>query len=292
MIFFIPSAVNAQQQHPSNKTSYDISLSPLYQPGVDIDGGGKFSLSSVFFRLGASRSVSSTTSIGLTFKYDIDDYDFSGTTQLGGAEPWNDVRRYGLSLPIFSRLGNNWSMGLSPSVDWLQETDADSSESLSYGLTAFSLKSFTRDRSLGIGAGVFRTIDHDTELFPFIAIDWRFNERWRLSNPFEADALGPAGLELAYTINEHWQLSGGGVYRTFRFRLDSDGVAPNGIGENNGIITFLRLRRETDSGFNVDFYAGAILDGELELKDSGDDELASSDYSTAPLAALTLSLDF
>ena len=123
-------------------------------------------------------------------------------------------------------------------------------------------------------------------------MDWRFNERWRLSNPFEADALGPAGLELTYSFNNRWHLGGGGVYRSFRFRLNNEGVAPNGVGKNQGIVSFLRLRRAVPSGLEVDFYAGAVLNGELELKDSDGDAVASSDYNTAPFAAVTLSVAF
>ena len=288
----VVSTAYAEEQASPRATSYDVSLSPLYQSKTNIDGGGKFKLSSLFLRFKARRPVSPTTFIGLNLKYDVDDYDFSGTTEFGGAQPWNDVRRFGIGIPIFTRFENNWSLGISPSVDWLQEDNADNGDSLSYGATTFLFKSLTRDRRLGLGAGVFKTVDNDTRVFPFIAVDWRFNERWRLSNPFEADALGPAGLELTYSFNDRWHLSGGGVYRSFRFRLNNDGVAPNGIGENKGIISFLRLRREATSGLEVDFYAGAILNGELELKDSDGKDLASSDYSTAPFAAVTLSVSF
>ena len=87
-------------------------------------------------------------------------------------------------------------------------------------------------------------------------------------------------------------LGGGGVYRTFRFRLDEEGVAPNGIGENEGIVTFLRLVRSGDNGLDLDFYVGATLDGKLELKNFDGDKLATSDYDPAPFVAVTLSGEF
>ena len=291
-VLVVTLTAHAQEQGPPKKMSYEVSLSPLYHSKVNINGGGEFKLSSLFLRFKASRSISPTTSIGLNLKYDVDDYDFTGTTDFGGTQPWNDVRRFGVGIPIFARFENNWALGISPSVDWLQENGADSGDSLSYGATTFIFKSLARDKRIGLGAGVFKTVDDDTRVFPFIAVDWRFNERWRLSNPFEADALGPAGLELTYSFNDRWHLGGGGVYRSFRFRLNSEGVAPNGIGENQGIVSYLRLKRAATSGLEVDFYAGAILDGELELKDSNGDDLASSGYDTAPFAALTLSFPF
>ena len=156
----------------------------------------------------------------------------------------------------------------------------------------FFLKSFSREKSIGLGTGVFREIDDDNLVFPFIAVDWRFNEHWRLSNPLDADVLGPAGLELGYSFDDRWQLGGGGVYGSFQFRLDHEGVAPNGIGENKGWIGILRLRRTGPSGIDFDVYVGAIFDGELELRDQVGEKISSADYDTAPFVAVSLSGSF
>jgi hypothetical protein len=288
----VPIQARGSDDPPRPGTTFSASATAFHQPGVNIDGGGEFTLSSGLFRLGVKLPISPATVIGLSVKYDVDDYDFSGLTEFGGLDPWNDVRRFGVSIPIILGLGQSWSLGLSPSIDWLQEYGADSSDSLTYGSSVFAFKSFAKHKRLGLGAGVFRNVEGDVEGFPFIAVDWRFNERWRLSNPFEADVLGPAGLELSYTINERWHIGGGGVYRAFRFRLDDEGVAPNGIGENKGIATFLRLNRSVKSGLDLDIYVGATVRGELELKNADGDRLASSDYSTAPFIAITFGGEF
>jgi len=287
---FVAHDAYAEERGSSRKTSFDVSVSPVHQFSADIDGGGNFSQSSALLRLGATRSISSSTSVGFNIKYEADDYDFSGAGELAGAQPWNDIRRFGFSVPLFTRFENNWSFNVAPSVDWLQERGAKSSDSISYGVVAFAFKSLTRNKSLGIGAGVFNDVDDDVRVFPFIVVDWQFNERWRLANPFDADALGPAGLELSYSFNDQWRLGIGGVYRSFRFRLNDQGIAPNGVGKNKGVATFLRLRRETSSSFNVDFYAGATLGGKLELEDSSGSGLASADYDPAPFVAITFRL--
>lgn len=272
--------------------SYSLSGTPFHQPTAGIDGGGEFSLSSAFLRFRVDRPVSRNAVVGLSLKYDADDYHFSGVTEFGGLDPWNDVRRFGIGLPIFIRLANDWSLGITPSVDWLQEHGADSSQSVAFGAPVFALKSIATGRSLGLGAGFFRNVEDELDVFPFIAVSWRFNEKWRLSNPFEADVLGPAGLELAYSMGDRWTLGGGGVYRSFRFRLDNEGVAPDGIGENKGFVGFLRLSHEGRQGFNLDFYAGATFAGELELLNVDGDEIASGDYDTAPFIAVRFGADF
>ncbi len=288
----VPVQARASDDLSRSGATFSVAATAFHQPGADIDGGGEFTLSSGLFRLGVKLPISPTTVIGLTIKYDVDDYDFSGLTEFGGLDPWNDVRRFGVGIPIITHLGKSWSLGLSPSIDWLREDGADGSDSLTYGSPVFAFKSFAKQKRLGLGAGVFRNVEGEFGAIPFIAVDWRFNEHWRLSNPFQADVLGPAGLELSYTINDHWDIGGGGVYRIFRFRLDDKGVAPGGIGENKGIATFLRLNRSGKSGLGVDIYIGAMVGGELELENADGHNLASSDYSTAPFIAITFGGEF
>lgn len=269
-------------------TQYKVSASPIRQAEVDIDGGGRFGLTSVLMRLEASRHLSAGTRAGLTLKYAVHDYDFENAAALGGGSPWNKVSRLGLSIPVYVRVDDSWMLGVTPSIDWLREESADSGKAESYGGTLFVLNSLSRRQSVGLGAGVFREIDGDTKIVPLLAVNWRFNERWRLANPFDAEALGPAGLELSYRINDRWRLGGGGVYRSSRFRLDREGIAPDGIGEHTTAISFLRLRRVAP-GFELDFYVGAMLEGEMEVQDPRGRQIAAQDYDTAPFAAVTLS---
>ncbi len=272
--------------------SYEFSLTPFHQPKVDTENGGDFRLSSLLVRFKVKRAVSPRTVLGLTLKYDVDDYEFSGSDGVGDAPAWTDVRRFGLGIPLFTRPSDAWSLGVTPTLDWLQEHGADTSESFSYGLSAFVSRGYGRDKALGLGAGVFRSVDDDTSVFPIVVVDWRFNEYWRLANPFEADVVGPAGLELSYRFNDHWHLGGGGAYRSYRFRLNDRGVAPRGVGKNTGIVGFMRLRRVVTSGLSFSIYAGVISNGKLEIEERGGNHLSSADYDPAPFAAVTLSGQF
>ena len=292
MLLLLPDAAFAQPRGGGPGSFATLAVTPIHQPQADIDGGGEFSLSGVLLRVGFRRPVSRTTVLGISFKYDYDNYDFSAIDEFDGEQPWGDVRRFGIGVPVFSRFAESWLFGITPSVNWLQEVDADSGDSLSYGAPVFVSKGFARDRIIGLGASVFRNVEGDLDVFPFIAVDWRFDEHWRLANPVEADVLGPAGLELSYRLNDRWSLGAGGVYRSFRFRLDDEGVAPGGIGENNGTVAFVHLGRDRGDGLGLDFYVGATLNGTLELLNADGDRLASSGYATAPLLAFTIRAAF
>ncbi len=289
---FAVCSTYAQDEHKPADIVYELSVSPLYQTGADMDGGAEFRLKSVFWRFKLRRPVTPRFVAGINLKYDIDDYDFAGATPFGDTPPWNDVRRVGIGIPLFVRGNKDWGFGFTPSVDGFWEPGADFERSLSYGFTGFAAKSFARDKKLGFGVGVFRSIDGEFRVYPFPSVDWWFDRRWRLANPFDADALGPAGLELSYRFGERWQLGVGGVYRSFRFRLEDRGTVSDGIGSNSGTAVFLRLKREPLYGFDVSVFLGAVVGGELELEDEDGDDLASSDYDPAPFAAVTLGREF
>jgi hypothetical protein len=245
---------------------FNASASPYYQGGTALDNGGEFELSIVFTRFNVALPVSRRTRIGLSVSFDYHDYEFSGSTALGGARPWDDMRRIGLAVPVTSRVAEKWVLDALPSID-----------------------SF--NRSIGVGLGAFDQLE-ELFVFPFLAVNWSFTERLRLTNPFRAGPTGPAGLELIYDLGRRWFVAGGAAFRFARFRLSEQGAVPNGVGENTGIPAFVRVQKELGKAIKLDLYGGAVLDGELRLEDEFGNVLARDGYETAPFLALTLAGDF
>jgi hypothetical protein len=99
-------------------------------------------------------------------------------------------------------------------------------------------------------------------------------------------------LEIAYSLNDQWELAAGGAYRAYRFRLRDDGPTPNGIGENTGIPLFARLSRKLGPNGRLDFVAGGIIGGKLEVDNANGDTIRSSDYKTAPLLGVSAMFNF
>ena len=80
-------------------------------------------------------------------------------------------------------------------MDFAGASGAETGESLSYGAVLSAAYAFGPDLMVGLGAGVFERLDQ-SEVFPYVVIDWKINDRLRLTNPFRAGPVGPAGLEL------------------------------------------------------------------------------------------------
>ena len=272
---------------PGKKITWNVSLAPIYQFNTNLSDGGSFKASRLFFDADVNINVARSTSLGFGFIYDTENYDFSGNTKFPGGGPWNRVQRIGFDAGFLQRIGQRWAAFFRPSVRWSAETDASLSSALTYGAVFGGSYAFNRGLILGLGGSAFRDIEQE-RFFPFLMIRWQITPKWLLANPFRPGPAGPAGLEVSYTPNDRWQFGLGGAWRSFRFRLDGEGIAPDGVGENNFIPAYLRATRTILPQLGIDFYAGALFGGELVVEDDKGSKLVSDQHDTAPFLGLSL----
>ena len=123
-------------------------------------------------------------------------------------------------------------------------------------------------------------------------MDWRITDRisLRTGRGF-ASTRGP-GLSLVWDASERWSFSLGGRYEKERFRLDDDGIAPDGIGQETSVPLYLGITRSFGPTASFSVIAGAKMGGRLRLEDDYGDLLEQSDYDTAPFAGATFDLRF
>lgn len=276
----------------ANRTVYSFSFSPIYQFESDFDHGGSFSVQRYSFNFDTSTPVTSALRAGISLGYEFESYDFSGTTAFAGADPWSDIHRFSAGLPVSYRMTDSWSIFVSPQVEWYGESGVDNwDDAFGYGAVFAVSYRVSPAFTLGAGAGVFRRTE-ETKGFPYIAVDWKITEDLRLSNPFRTSPSGPAGLELSWRISDRWEIAAGGAYRSFRFRLDDSGVAPDGVGEQESTVGYARLTYRMGRELKLDLYGGAAFNGKMRITDRNGNELGSDDFETAPMAALSLTLNF
>ncbi len=280
---------NAPPTRP--RVEYAFFSTPVYQFESDLDSGGEYSVARIFMDFGATMPINRKALLTLSINYEFADYRFSGTSGLGSVKPWDDTQRLSLTPRFFIVGANRWSYIVAPTIAWAAESGADLDDAIIYGFTFAAARVVSPRLTIGPAFGAFSQLE-ETILFPFLLINWKITDRLTLGNPFRAGPAGPAGLELVYTPNEKWEFAGGGAARAFRFRLDETGPAPNGVGEQSGLPLFARIAYKFGPRFKLDFYAGAIVGGQLAVEDSRGDLLAVEDYDTAPIAALTFAARF
>lgn len=264
-----------------------VTVSPIYQGGGDLDrGGGKVSTRGALVRAGTSFDLGGGTRAGITANYDYLDFSFDKPVAFGAAPPWDKVQRYGAAFPVSFRAGDGWVLGAAPSVDWFRENGA-TEDALAWGATFSAVRVYADGDRLGLGLGAFSTIE-DNSIIPFLIVNWRLGENWRLVNPLASGPTGGAGLELDYQFNSRWSLGLGATVRKYRFRLSESGPVRNGIGEERGVPVFLRGTYEMNPQFAMHAYAGVITGGRLRVEDPSGNLLRQDDVGSTPLFALAL----
>jgi hypothetical protein len=292
LAFMISSPAEAAESPESSPgLRFSFSAAPIYQFGADVDGGGTLSVARFSFGADMTGKVSKDLALGLGLTYELDDYDFSGLTGFRVSTPWNQVHRFGISTPAIYTFAEDWRLVVSPSVQFAGESGADWGDAIAVGGVVSVSYAFRRDFVLGAGVGAFSNIEK-VSVFPYIVVNWRITDSLRLANPFRTSPAGPAGLELAYAIDSHWELAAGGAYRSFRFRLDESGPIPGGIGESTLVPVFARLSYKFSRWFQLDLYGGASFLNKLRIEDSGADLLYRTKYDVAPLVSLTFKAEF
>ena len=285
-----PMALFAQMMAPLETAGgfrFGASAASSYQFKSDASGGGDFSVSRYFLMVGGSGPVDDKIGIGIGLTYGLEDYNFSDLKGFAVANPWNKIDRVGLGTRLTYKVGDDWGLHVAPMVEYAGERGADFDDSLMYGGLIGATYRATPDFAIGLGVGAFYRLEQ-TRVFPALIVSWKITDRLRLGNAYLVGPTGGAGLELTYVIDKNWQLSAGGGYRSLRFRLDSTGPIPSGIGENDSWPIFVRLSRRLWQTVHIDFYGGAAFGGKLRLEDSGGHEINSIRYNTAPLVGLTL----
>jgi hypothetical protein len=124
---------------------------------------------------------------------------------------------------------------------------------------------------------------------PFVILNWKLTDRLRVANASPAGPLGGAGVELRYAPTPDWELAGGGVIRSDRWRLQEHGSSTGSVGETSFVPLLARLSRKLGAKARVDLYAGVVTGNRLKLKNDDGHELAREDYATAPLVSASLS---
>jgi len=285
------ATVSAQENNAESQKApvyYSFSYAPFYQFETDLEGGGKFDVSRHYFRFDFLRTVNRQLRIGLGLAYDFENWDFKGVSNVAGATPWSKIHRPGINLPIIYAISEDWQLGFTPGIEFSGESGAEPDEAFTYGGVFSLTHPVNKSLFLGFGFGIYSRLEK-LEVFPFIVINWKINEQFRISNPFRAGPSGPAGLELVYSPIEKWEFGIGGAYRSYRFRLDDKSAVANGIGEVDSLVTFVRADRKISKSLSIGLFGGALLGGELSIEDAKGDDLASVEYDPAPFLALTFS---
>ncbi len=255
----------------------------------DIDGGGDFSINSANFNISLSTILFDDMKFSLTYQYIMDEYDFGGTTGIGGLNPWDDVESHYLSLIAYRQLSNDWTVFGGPIVQFSRDRDASLQDSDTYGgMIGFSVN-HSATLTYGGGIGIISSLEDDERFFPIIILNWQIKPDLRLASDSDA---GRSGIELIYNVDEGFDIAVGLAYEFKRFRLDDASFAPAGVAENTSLPAWVRMTFQLDNNLTINIRGGMRFAGNFEIDNSLGNLLREEDYDPAGFVGASISLRF
>ena len=258
----------------------------VHQFDSDLDQGGEYSVDRAAIELGLGYATGPRDSIGVSIGYSVDDCSFGGSTGLAGLDPWGEIREYQISASFRRGIGERLDLFALPFLRWSAEDGGDRGESMTTGLIA-GLNYRVSDRlRIGPGFGVFEEIEDGVSVFPILLIDWQITDTLSLETGGGLAATRGPGLELKSTAISDWTIGLGARYENFQFRLDENGAVPNGVGEEEAVLTYLTASYELNPAFTVSAVAGMEFAGQLTLRDASGLKVTSDDADPAAYLGL------
>jgi hypothetical protein len=282
----LATALPAAAQMPDRPFVFAIEGLAAGQSETDLDGGGSFSATRLYGRAGVLHQFEGGN-IGLFASTGRIDYEFSDTV-----EPWGEVKDIGLSIPFRYTWGQA-DVFVVPSLRYDYEDGADREDGQTAGAFLGFAWRFSDSLAIGPAMGLFSELESDSpNIFPALLVDWDITDRLRLSTGPSIGATQGPGLSLDYGVTDRLRLGVAGRYENIRFRLDDDGPAPGGIGQDTSFPLVVTLDYEPFPGSRLAAFAGAEFGGELTLEDASGRTVETREYDPAPIVGVAFRIGF
>ena len=277
---------------PEGVWSLSLRGGAAHQFDAGLDDGGSFRVNRFFLQGGPRYAPDFRRSVSLALGYGFDGYDFSGDRGMAALSPWKTVHTFRVSAPVRWGAGRKWTVFVIPTVRSAAERGASLGDSVSGGgFAGFSYR-FGDRLTIGPGVGVMTEIENSPDIFPVLIIDWKITDRLRLETGRGLGASRGPGLFLRWEASERWDVSFGSRYEKLRFRLDREGVAPDGVGADRSFPLFCGATYRFTPRAEASLVGGVALGGELRLEDENGNRVAEVDYDQAGFLGVAFGLRF
>lgn len=252
------------------------------------DAPGDVTVSRVGAGVGVVIPVRQAAQIEFSIDYEFSHYAFSGATSFaaGFDSPWERMHREAVSV-LFSQqetMDLSWSVG--GIVGFAHEEGASISDSFTGAVLGGVRYRVAENVFIGGSAILVSTLEDGMMVIPAPAIDWRINERLRLSSGRRP------GVTLDYLASDELTFSFGAGYEWREYRLRDDGPAPDGVARDRRVPIFAAVTYTPTPQLSIELSGGAFLLQRYRLLDNDGNRLADIDGKPVPFTGLQVSYRF
>jgi len=218
-------------------------------------------------------------------------YDLEDATALApNGDPFDDLIDLTAGVTFSRRFGERWSAFAGAIVQEASEIGEDPDDSVTFEGGGGVGYTFSEDLSVAIGLFVDERLEDDTTVRPLVRIEWQIDERTRFLT-IGPTPFGP-GARLERDLDDDWMLTLRALYENREFRLGDDGVAPEGVLEDEEITLGVGLVYQPDETVRASLGVGAVLFQELELENRFGREIVDVETEPTVFVEFTLSIAF
>jgi len=288
----LPSSLALAQEGRPSPWVFGLQAAAVQQFDAGLEKQGSFGVSRWFVQPSVGYAWDRRNSASVALGAGQNQYRFSDSTAIGGAKPWGTIRDARVSLPIRFAPAEAVDVIVIPSVRSFAEKGASLDDGRTQGVLAGGTWRFSPNFAIGPGIGWFSSLDGGANVFPILAIEWDITDSLNLSTGRGLAASQGPGLTLSYEASDQVSLGLAGRYETTQFRLNDDGPAPGGIGEDRSFPLVVSVAYDPTPRVSLSAFAGAEFYGRLRLEDANGNRIDQSDYDPAPLAGIALRARF
>ncbi|MHC5112962.1 MAG: hypothetical protein ACYTGP_00875 [Planctomycetota bacterium] len=287
-----PPATPPPPPPPTSELHVTLRGGGEYQFESTLDNGGEVTVGRIGGGLAISTQLTTDLSMRLGFGYEMHAYDFKGGVGFAGLQLWDDIHFLRMGAQFTYTLDEDWSLFGGPIAMSSREDDGDWDDSWTAGGIAGAMLRVDEGLTIGLGIGVTSQLQDSARWFPAVIIEAELSSNWRLTTRGNAGITSDAGLEAVYDLGDDWEFGVGGTYNFRRFRLDNTGSAPNGVGQEEGFVFYLRLGWDPSPDVSITGRVGMTLGAEFEGEMSNGIIFAESDYDPAAVLGIVGTLRF
>ena len=278
-LFLITTLFLAAPAEESPTFDTTLNYHTVHQFDASINDGGDVGVTRSGLELRWDETITEVDDLAFKFQYQHDDWDFGGTTGLGGQNPFGAIDTIDFGI--------EWTHKYSEKTSWFFGTmirssyEHDFNEGLIWAGHAGLTHQYSPTLTLGVGAGIMGLVQDDARSFPVFVVNWEINPDLRLTSNISTRFGGRTGVELVWTGRDDWTLGAGVAYDYSRFSLDDSGIAPSGAAQVTSVPLSLRATYHASPTFDITFLGGVVFAGRIEVIDQSRIEVDAEDFDPA-----------
>jgi hypothetical protein len=291
-----PTHQDTPEKLPNPGSDLTISLNTGYQHifDMDLETTGDVSINRAGVHLQGRGSVARDVRLEVNFRFLYDNYDFGDAFALDPIDgaPWENLSTLALDATLEWWVVNDVAVLFGLTMDSSGETGADWDQTFTGGVRFGAL--FVTNKALvwGLGLGITSQLDDSFLVYPIFILNWHMSAQARLQSVAGPVGIASTGLEFVYDLGGGLETGVGLRYEYRRFRLDDEGFAPGGVGQDDSFPFWARISYRFTPNLSADLYAGFVFAAKFKVDDFNGLALTSEDGDPGATLALAVRFKF